>query len=79
MRLLGAIEQADFMFVADTLCSGKEPGSLSRLTRDELKSRIVAKNSMHQVSFLETIAYVEFLRILPETVMIGCEPKNLSA
>ena len=78
MRLLGAISEADYMIVADTLCSNKPAGTLSRLTGDELKDRVAAKNSMHQVSFLETIAYANFLGILPETVLIGCEPKDLS-
>jgi len=79
MRLLNAIGQADYMIVADTLCSGKAPGTVSRLTGSELKGRVAAKNSQHQVSFLETIAYADFLGMLPETVMIGCEPKDLSA
>ncbi|MDJ0624537.1 MAG: HyaD/HybD family hydrogenase maturation endopeptidase [Desulfocapsaceae bacterium] len=79
MRLLDTISQADFMVVADTLCSGKAPGTLSRLTGEEIRDRVAAKNSLHQVSFLETIAYANFLGVLPETVLIGCEPENLSA
>lgn len=79
MRLLDAMGKADYMIVADTLCSGKAPGTISRLSGDELRGRVAAKNSQHQVSFLETIAYADFLGMLPETVMIGCEPKDLSA
>jgi hydrogenase maturation protease len=79
MRLLGAIDQADFMVVVDTLCCDSPAGTISRLTEGALKDRVAAKNSMHQVSFLETIAYANFLGFLPETVLIGCEPENLSA
>lgn len=79
MRLLDALSRADIMIVADTLNSKNPPGTLSRLTRQELQDRVAAKNSMHQVSFLETIAYAEFLGILPEVVLVGCQPENLSA
>lgn len=79
MRLLDAISKADFMIVIDTLCNNEPPGTITRLTRDELQDRVAAKNSLHQVSFLETIAYANFLGILPETVLIGCEPADLSA
>ncbi|WP_136798936.1 MULTISPECIES: HyaD/HybD family hydrogenase maturation endopeptidase [Desulfosediminicola] len=79
IRLLDAMGRADYMIVADTLCSGKAPGTITRLTGSELRGRVAAKNSQHQVSFLETIAYADFLGMLPETVMIGCEPKDLSA
>lgn len=79
MRLLDAIGKADVMIVADTLSTKGKPGTIHRLAMDELKNRVAAKNSLHQVSFLETLAYAEFLGILPETVLIGCEPENLSA
>jgi len=79
MRLLDAMDKADYMIVIDTLCSGKAPGTISRLSGEKLRGRVAAKNSQHQVSFLETIAYADFLGMLPETVMIGCEPKDLSA
>lgn len=79
MRLLDAIGQADYLIVADTLCGNAPPGTLTRLTGAELRDRVAAKNSLHQVSFLETMAYANFLGILPETVLIGCEPADLSA
>lgn len=79
MRLLGAMSQAEHMIVADTLSANSAPGTLHRLSRSELHNRVSAKNSMHQVSFLETLAYANFLGILPETILIGCQPEDLSA
>lgn len=79
MRLLDAISKADCVIIADTLCGNAPPGTLFRLTNEDLQSRVAAKNSLHQVSFLETLAYASFLGMLPETVLIGCEPEDLSA
>lgn len=79
MRLLDALSKADFMIVVDTLCSDSPAGTITRLIGSQLKDRVAAKNSMHQVSFLETIAYANFLGFLPETVLVGCVPENLTA
>lgn len=79
MRLIDSISRADMMIVADTLCSGKKPGTITRLTGKEITDRIAAKNSMHQVSFQETLTYADLLDCLPETVLIGCEPEDLSS
>ena len=79
MRLLDIMSRADVMIVIDTLCNGCRPGTLTKLTSSEIQDRVAAKNSLHQVSFLETIAYANFLGCLPETILIGCEPKDLSA
>ena len=77
IRLLDAISKADFMIVVDAFCDNKAPGQLSRLGRSELMDRVASKNSLHQVSFLETMAYAEILGVLPDVVLIGCEPENL--
>ena len=78
MRLLDHIEQADYLIVADTFCSNKPPGTLTRLSMAELESQVAAKNSMHQVSFLDTLSHARLLGILPETILVGCEPENLN-
>lgn len=77
MRLLGYIEEADYMIVADTFCDNKPPGTLTRISMDELNKKVAAKNSMHQVSFLDTLSHARLLGVLPRTVLVGCEPENI--
>ena len=77
LRLLGVISEADYLIVVDAVKNKKEPGSLYRLEGEEVPKRILAKNSLHQVDFLETLASCQVLDKVPETVILGVEPKDI--
>jgi hydrogenase maturation protease len=76
-RLLGSISKSSFLIVADIAVRGGSPGALYRLTLNDIRAGIEAKNSMHQVSFTETIALAEMMEILPPTVIIAVEPYDM--
>jgi hydrogenase maturation protease len=76
-RLLGPISTSSFLIVADIAVHGSPPGTLYRLTMEDLRAGIEAKNSMHQVSFTETIALAEMMEILPPLVVIAIEPQDM--
>jgi hydrogenase maturation protease len=76
-RLIDPISQADRLIVIDVALRGHPAGTITRLTYDEIRSGIVAKNSMHQVSFTETLALAELLDMLPPTVIVAVEPKDI--
>ena len=77
IRLLGIISQADDLIVVDAIRNGGEPGSLYRLEGDDIPKRILAKNSLHQVDLLEALTLCQALDKVPETVIIGVEPKDI--
>ena len=77
MRLLNPISKASQLIVADTAMLGRAPGTISRLTIDDVRTGNVVKNSMHQLSFAETLSMAEMMEILPPTVIIAIEPFDI--
>jgi hydrogenase maturation protease len=77
LSLLGVISEADHLIVVDAVRNRGEPGSLYRLKGDEVPRRILAKNSLHQVDFLETLTACQALDKVPETVILGVEPLDI--
>lgn len=79
LSLLGVISEADHLIVVDAVKKGREPGALYRLKGDQVPKRILAKNSLHQVDFLETLASCQALDKVPETVILGIEPLDIES
>ena len=77
LSLLGVISEADHLIVVDAIKNGREPGFLYRLEGDQVPKRILAKNSLHQVDFLETLTSCQVLDKVPETVILGVEPQDI--
>lgn len=77
INLLGIISQADELIVVDAIRNGGPPGTLYRLEGDDIPKRILAKNSLHQVDLLEALTLCQALDKVPETVIIGVEPKDI--
>ena len=55
----------------------RRPGHLYRLEGDAIPERIRAKNSLHQVDFLEALTLCQALDHVPQTVIIGVEPEDI--
>jgi len=53
------------------------PGDLYRLYGDDIPKRIRAKNSIHQVDFLEALTLCSALDKVPDTVIVGVEPEDI--
>ncbi len=79
VNLLGFISRADRLIVVDAIRNKGKPGDLYRLTGDAIPDRIRAKNSMHQVDFLEALTLCKALDRVPETVIIGVEPEDIDS
>jgi hydrogenase maturation protease len=78
MNLLGVISDADHLIVVDAVRNSAEPGTLHRLAGDEIPKRILAKNSLHQVDLLEALTCCQALDKVPETVIVGVEPEDIT-
>ena len=77
VNLLGVISKADHLIVVDAIRNRGKPGDLYRLGGDEVPARIRAKNSLHQVDFLEALTLCRALDKVPETVIVGVEPEDI--
>jgi hydrogenase maturation protease len=65
------------LIVVDAIRNDGKPGDLYRLTGDQIPQRIRAKNSLHQVDFLEALTLCQALDKVPQTVIIGVEPEDI--
>jgi hydrogenase maturation protease len=77
ISLLGVISEADQLIVVDVIRNKGEVGSLYRLEGDQIPERIRAKNSLHQIDFLEALTLCQALDKVPETVILGVEPEDI--
>ncbi|WDP86716.1 MAG: HyaD/HybD family hydrogenase maturation endopeptidase [Desulfobacter sp.] len=78
INLLGIISNAGRLIVVDTVLNHGQPGDLHRLDHDEIPNRILAKNSLHQVDLIEALTLCHALDHVPQTTIVGIEPKNLA-
>mgnify|MGYP001822924081 FL=1 len=77
VNLLGVISQPDHLIVVDVIRNKGNPGDLYRLSGKQIPERIRAKNSLHQVDFLEALTLCQALDKVPETVIVGVEPEDI--
>jgi hydrogenase maturation protease len=77
INLLGVISKPDHLIVVDAIRHKGRPGDLYRLAGDAIPERIRAKNSLHQVDFLEALTLCQALDKVPETVIVGVEPEDI--
>lgn len=77
LNLLATLSEADHLIVVDAIQNGGAPGTLYRFEGDQIPKRILAKNSLHQVDLLESLTLCQALDHVPETVIVGAEPKDI--
>jgi hydrogenase maturation protease len=77
INLLGVISKPDYLIVVDAIRNKGKPGDLHRLEGEAIPERIRAKNSLHQVDFLEALTLCQALDKVPETVILGIEPEDI--
>ena len=78
INLLGIISNAGQLIVVDTVLNHGQPGDIHRLEHDDIPNRILAKNSLHQVDLIEALTLCHALDHVPQTTIIGIEPKDLT-
>ncbi|MFW5487573.1 MAG: HyaD/HybD family hydrogenase maturation endopeptidase [Desulfovibrio sp.] len=74
MRLMDPIMNSDYLIVVDAVLGDGEPGSVYRLTDDDLRKSLAFKNSMHQTDLVDTLIYCDIAGHRPDAVVVGIEP-----
>jgi hydrogenase maturation protease len=78
-RLMNVVTEADRLVVVDAVKGGAPPGSIYRFDIKDAPSYPGAyKTSVHQIGILEVIHLSELVGRIPETTIIGVEPKSLA-
>jgi hydrogenase maturation protease len=77
INLMGVISEADQLIVVDVIRNKGNPGDLYRIDGKDIPERIRAKNSLHQIDFLESLTLCQALDKVPETVIVGVEPQDI--
>jgi hydrogenase maturation protease len=77
-RLLNSISKAGALIAIDVALRETTPGTVSRLSLDDIRARSSEKHSMHELSFSETLFTAETMGILPPTVIIAIEPLDIT-
>jgi hydrogenase maturation protease len=77
IELMDPIMQCDRLIVLDAVLGDKPPGSIYRLTGDDLRGSISFRNSMHQTDLVDTLIFCRLAGNCPEAVVIGMEPDDM--
>ena len=78
MNLMAVISEADHLIVVDAIRGSGEPGTLYRIDNEDIPERIRAKNSLHQIDFLEAMTFCRYgLDKVPQAVIFGVEPQDI--
>jgi hydrogenase maturation protease len=78
MNLLPTIEDAGRVLLLDAIHRQAAPGTLHRLSHDELPRYLATKISPHQVDLHDVLALAELRGTLPsETLAVGLEPERV--
>ncbi len=78
LKLMGMITAADKLLVIDAVKNKGVPGDLYRFSYDEIPYALRQKNSLHQADLLECLTLAGVMGSLPETVIVGVEPEDIS-
>lgn len=65
------------IIVLDSIKGGHEPGTIYKLTPEELGSCIKETTSLHDVQVLDIMKDTKLLGYDPEVVIVGIEPKEI--
>jgi hydrogenase maturation protease len=78
MELLDVIHGAVRIIFIDAVKGGGEPGTIYRITPDDLQEESEHPLSIHQVGILDVLDMVKQLGGNPDVVIIGVEPKEIT-
>jgi hydrogenase maturation protease len=70
-------QEYDRLLVLDVVRAGREPGTIYRLTEDDLVKNESQSLSLHDIDLLDSLRMAEMLGNRPRLLVIGIEPKTI--
>ena len=78
LDLLSYLEGVDRLLVIDAVDAGRLPGTIIRLTDDEIPAFLGRKLSPHQIGLADLLSVASLRDLLPhQVVLIGVQPASL--
>jgi hydrogenase maturation protease len=75
MDCLDQVSEADHLIIADCMRSKKEPGTITRLTGDQIPAFFKTRISPHQVGLSDMLGALNFHGLMPRNIVLfGVEP-----
>ena len=78
-QLIPLFQEVDHLIVVDAVETGKVPGSVFKLSPDDLHFHLEQNMSPHQISLMDVLEMTAITGKKPQTVIIGVQPKNAGA
>ncbi|WP_297987194.1 HyaD/HybD family hydrogenase maturation endopeptidase [Anoxybacillus sp.] len=79
MRLLGTIEETEYLAIVDAVNAGEEAGTIITLFDDEIPAYFGIKMSIHQLGFQEVLLAAKLRQTIPkQMVLFGVQPASLA-
>jgi len=77
-EIVSFIEDAYKLIIVDAIKGGKEPGTIYRLSADDVMADSATPICSHQVSIIDSLRILGLIGKGPrDTIIIGIEPKNM--
>nr|WP_319490625.1 HyaD/HybD family hydrogenase maturation endopeptidase [uncultured Desulfobacter sp.] len=76
LNLMDIILDAGRLIVVDTVLNNGQPGDIYRIIHEQAHGRLPAGNALHQADLIETLTFCTLLGQVPDTTIIGIEPKD---
>ena len=73
---MDALLQIDRVYVLDAVLGDGKPGSIYRLTDNDLRKSMSFRDSLHQTDLVDTLIYCDILGHRPEGIVFGMEPSD---
>lgn len=77
LDLLDVFVKNDKIIVVDTLKGGHEPGTIYKITPEQMGSYLKSNSSLHDVQVLDMLKNANLLGYNPEVIVIGIEPSEI--
>ena len=74
--LMPQLLDADRVLIMDAVLGGEKPGSIYRLTDNNLRKSLGFSDSQHQVDLVDILISCDLTGHRPEAVVIGMEPED---
>ncbi len=79
LNLLPLVEECSHLLVLDAADTGREPGTVVELSREQIPLYTGLKLSLHQVTFQEVLGLASFRANLPPHLhLVGVQPGDIS-
>lgn len=73
-NLMDVLMDCDLAIVLDAVLADLEPGTVCRLTDNNMRKSVSFHNSLHQTDLIDTLIYCDLAGHRPDCIVIGVQP-----